>query len=350
MGYGIEIYAGCDVHFDRIFFESEVDQPSLALVDEYVQKEVFVQSEGAIGIENPEIKHMPFFLLRKRDGTGLYSTKDLALARIKFDEFNIDRSIYVVDVRQSDHFRHVFLTLKKMGFAQADKCVHVPYEMVELPEGGMSSRKGNVVLFRALREQLRETIINDFLTPKHGPDSDDPWSQAELELVAKQVSLGTIKFGMLERDVNQKIVFDMSEWVQFQGKTGPYLQYVAARTNSILRRSADEGHPLDERLCAGGDRLDAVLRTLEHPSERALLGQIAGLLSAVKQAAESNRPSTVVTYLFGFAKVFNDFIRDCHIKRAEGELKQARLLLVKAAREALAWGLLLLGIPAPERM
>jgi arginyl-tRNA synthetase len=106
---------------------------------------------------------MPFFMLRKRDGTGLYATKDLALARLKFEEYRIDRSIYVVDVRQSDHFRHVFLTLKKMGFTQAERCQHVPYEMVELPDGPMATRKGNVVLFRSLREQMTEHIRREYL-------------------------------------------------------------------------------------------------------------------------------------------------------------------------------------------
>lgn len=347
-----EIYQWCGVHFDRIFFESEVDQPSLTLVEEFLKKGTFIESDGAIGIENPEIKHMPFFMLRKRDGTGLYSTKDLALARMKFDEFKVDRSIYVVDVRQSDHFRHVFLTLKKMGFEQADRCVHVPYEMVELPDGAMSSRKGNVVLFRSLREELRETILKDFLLPKHGPASDDPWSDEELELAAEQVSLGTIKFGMLDRDVNQKIVFDMKEWVQFNGKTGPYLQYAAARTASILRKAADEGNSLDETYTASAAAFEQIAGTLAHPFERQLVNLVAGLPAAVYQAAATNRPSALVTYVYGLAKAVSELCasRECNVRKAQGDLQQARLLLVKASREALAWGLDLLGIPAPERM
>ena len=153
-----EIYAWCGVTFDRVFFESEVDEPGLALVEEYLERGVFVQSEGAVGIFNEEVKHMPFFMLRKRDGTSLYATKDLALARLKLQEHRIDRSIYVVDTRQSDHFRHVFLTLKKMGFPQADKCQHVPYEMVELPSGPMAGRKGNVILFSALRDKSNDLV------------------------------------------------------------------------------------------------------------------------------------------------------------------------------------------------
>ncbi|MCA9716719.1 MAG: arginine--tRNA ligase, partial [Myxococcales bacterium] len=153
-----EIYKWSDVEFDALFYESQVDEPGLRLVDEFLEKGVFTVSEGAVGIFNEEIKHMPFFMLRKRDGNGLYATKDLALARMKFERHSIDRSIYVVDVRQSDHFKHVFLTLKKMGFQQADQCQHVPYEMVELPDGPMATRKGNVILFRELRERMTATI------------------------------------------------------------------------------------------------------------------------------------------------------------------------------------------------
>jgi arginyl-tRNA synthetase len=118
---------------------------------------------------------MPFFMLRKRDGTGLYATKDLALARLKFEEYGIDRSIYVVDVRQSDHFKHVFLTLKKMGFTQAERCQHVPYEMVELPDGPMATRKGNVILFRSLREQMVAHIRREYLD-KFSPE----WPEQEI--------------------------------------------------------------------------------------------------------------------------------------------------------------------------
>jgi arginyl-tRNA synthetase len=339
-----EIYDWCDVHFDRIFCESEVDEPGLQLVEEYLKKGVFEESEGAIGIQNPEIEYMPFFMLRKKDGTSLYSTKDLALARLKFDEYDVDRSIYVVDSRQSDHFKHVFLTLKKMGFPQADKCVHIPYEVVELPGGAMAGRKGNVILFRALREQMERALREEVAKRAEG------WSEEDIAATAHQVALGAIKYGMLARDVNQKIVFDMPAWMNFEGNTGPYLQYVTARTASILRKGAEREKTLDPAVLSDPARTAAACAALEDPAERALIVALAGLPEVVTRAGEDLRPSPICAYLFDLAKTYNRFQIECNVINSEGELLQGRLLLVKATREALAWGLSLLGIPAPERM
>jgi arginyl-tRNA synthetase len=340
-----EIYAWADVHFDRVFYESEVDLPGLELVDEFLAKGVFEQSQGAIGIHNPEIKHMPFFMLKKSDGTGLYATKDLALARMKFEEFGIDRSIYVVDARQSDHFKHVFLTLKKMGFAQAERCEHVAYEMVELPEGAMSSRKGNVILFRALREQLATA-----LEQRHFEAQRDKLSAAEITQAIHQVSLGAIKYGMLARDNNQKIVFDMDKWTDVQGGDGgPTVQYVAARSASLLRKASERGMVLNPKLLEVGAELPAGV--FGHPAEQALLQAIAALPGAVAQAAQTLRPSMVCAQVYALAKAYNHFQQTCDvIHQVDPDVVQARLLVVTATREALSWGLALLGIPAPERM
>lgn len=339
------IYEWCGVVFDRIFYESEVDEPGLQLVEEYLQKGVFRESEGAVGIDNPEIKYMPFFMLRKKDGTSLYSTKDLALARLKFEEYAVDRSIYVVDQRQSDHFKHVFLTLQKMGFEQADKCVHVPYEMVELPSGAMSSRAGTVVLFRSLREGLASTLNENFFSKYEGE-----WTAAELSEALHQVSVGVIKYGMLNRDVNQKIVFDMAEWTDPQGNNGAYLQMMTARTASIQRKGVERGKELDEAVLSPGPAQDAACATLTHERERAIILALAGLGPAISEAADTLRPSSVCAYLYDLAKAYSRFQADCPVLPSEGDLLQGRLLLVKATREALAWGLSLLGIPAPERM
>ena len=338
-----EIYAWCGVHFDRIFFESEVDEPGLKLVDEYLHKGVFVASEGAIGILNPEVKHMPFFMLRKRDGTGLYATKDLALARLKFEEYRIDRSIYVVDVRQSDHFRHVFLTLKKMGFGQAERCQHVPYEMVELPDGPMATRKGNVVLFRSLRQQMTEHIRREYLDNFTGE-----WPEAEIVAAANMIALGAIKYGMLARDVNQKIVFDMRAWLELTGNTGVYLQYTCARANSILGKCAEVGKSLDPALLA--DLTSVPTPDEIHPDERALLLALDRLPASARAAAQQLRPSLLCTYLFELAQSFNTFNAHCPVKPSEGALLQRRLLLVTATLAAMRHALGLLGIPTPTRM
>ncbi|NVB39257.1 arginine--tRNA ligase [Pseudenhygromyxa sp. WMMC2535] len=345
-----QIYAWAGVEFDRVFYESEVDEPGLALVDEFLQKGVFVESQGAVGIENPEIEHMPFFMLRKSDGTGLYATKDLALARTKFEEFGVDRSIYVVDARQSDHFRQVFLTLKKMGFAQAELCEHVAYEMVELPDGAMSSRKGNIITIRALREQLAEALWASFFTALRESEEGASWTDAEFEAAIHQVSLGAIKYGMLNRDNNQKIVFDMAEWTKVQGGDGgPTLQYVCARSASLLRKADERGKAIDAALVSG-ERAPAP-GTLGDAAELALMREIINLPSAIGHAASRLRPSILCSQLYTLSRAYNRFQQQCNVLRQDDEaVLQARLLLVQASREALAWGLSLLGIPAPERM
>jgi len=341
-----EIYAWCGVTFDHLFYESEVDEEGLRLVDEHLRSGVFIESEGAVGVINEEVKHMPFFMLRKKDGTSLYATKDLALARLKFEQFAIDRSIYVVDVRQSDHFRHVFLTLKKMGFAQAARCQHVPYEMVELSDGAMSGRKGNVILFRALRERMIAHVESAYLEKFRGL-----WGDEEISTTAHQVALGAIKYGMLARDVQQKIIFDLEAWLDLEGNTGPYLQYTHARGASILRRCADEGKALDPAVLAGDEQaIDAATAALAAPQERELVITLDQLGAVLHQAAQQLRPSIVCTYLYELAKSFNRFNQACPVKPSEGALLQGRLLLVQATIRALARGLEVLGIPAPARM
>ena len=358
-----EIYAWCGVKFDRVFFESEVDEPGLKIVEEFVDRGVFVTSEGAIGIFNEEIKHMPFFMLRKRDGTGLYATKDLALARLKFEQYRIDRSIYVVDVRQTDHFRHVFLTLKKMGFAQAERCQHVPYEMVELPDGPMATRKGNVVLFRSLRQQMTAQIRSAYLDNFAGQ-----WPEEEIVETARLIALGAIKYGMLARDVNQKIVFDMPAWLELTGNTGPYLQYTAARAQSILNKCAEVDKVLAPQVLAGevqavcglftrsaavevGDEISLAEHIPDaEPSERELLLTLDRLPAAIRGAAQQLRPAQLCTYLFDLAQTFNRFNAACPVKPTQGGLLQRRLLLVTATVKAMHHALGLLGIPVPRRM
>jgi arginyl-tRNA synthetase len=286
-------------------------------------------------------------MLRKRDGTSLYATKDLALARMKFENDKIDRSIYVVDVRQSDHFRHVFLTLAKMGFAQAARSEHVPYEMVELPSGAMAARRGNVILFRALRERMVAHVISTYLEKYRGD-----WPDTEIEECAQHVALGAIKYGMLVRDVNQKIVFELEGWLELEGNTGPYLQWTAARVGSILRKGEEAGLRVDRELLADPSRLRAVLATLVQPEERELVTALDGLHPTVVQAAASLRPSVLCNYLFDLSKTTNRFVtsKNCRVLQSEGDVRVARLLLMAATHDALRWGLARLGIVAPQRL
>ena len=232
-----------------------------------------------------------------------------------------------------------------MGFEQAELCHHVPYEMVELPEGAMSTRKGTVVLFGDLRSKMTTRLKEGYFA-KYA----DEWEAGAVDAATHQVALGAIKYGMLARDVNQKIVFDMDAWMEFEGNTGPYLQYVGARTASILRKGEARGLALDPALLGDDLLARSTCASLEHAAERALLLKLDELPDAVGQAAEKLRPSLLCTYLFELSKAYNHFQAQCPVLTSEGSLLQARLLLVTAVRNALAWGLALLGIPSPARM
>ena len=202
------VYEWADVKFDSWYWESDVDASSVKLINEYYEKGLFVKDDGAIGIDLKAEK-LGFCLLLKSDGTGLYATKDLELARRKFIDHKVEKSIYIVDNRQSLHFKQVFKTLEKMGFDNAKNCYHLQYEMVELSDGAMSSRKGNIVALQELIDQMVNTIKNHHLE-KYKND----WSDAEIDSVANIVASGAIKYGMTRVDSNKKIIFDMDEWLK----------------------------------------------------------------------------------------------------------------------------------------
>ena len=184
------IYKWLDVHFDHFFYESQVSEDSQAIVDEYIKKGLFVEDQGAIGFDMSD-KKLGFFLARKSDGTTLYITKDLALAKVKFNEYAIDRSIYVVGSEQNFHFKQLFYALERMGFPQATKCYHLSYGMVVRPDGKMSSRAGNSFTFLQLINLVIEEI-NTYLE-KYSAE----WTKEQKEDTAHKLAVGAIKYGML---------------------------------------------------------------------------------------------------------------------------------------------------------
>lgn len=331
------IYDWLNVRFDNYFFESDVADSGKQLVKEYLTKGVFVKDEGAIGIRL-ETYNLPFFLLLKSDGTGLYSTKDLSLAELKFNKFKIDRSIYVVDVGQSLHFQQVFATLQEMGFKQAEKCFHLAYGMVVLPDGKMSSRKGNVIYFSQLKEALYNQITADFLDKYK-----DVWSEEEIENAAKLISIATIKYGMLNQDNNKNIVFDLSEWTAKSGNTGPYMLYAYARTRSIL-------NDFNEKF--GNLNLETInWSLLEHETEQTMISKISQFPSVMERAANANQAQQICIYLFEFSKDFSRMYSSCSVLKADNsELAAARAALVNACGLVIQKGLNLIGIETLERM
>lgn len=326
-----KVYAWAGIEFDHWYWESQVDAPSVRYVKELFEQGKLVRSEGAVGMDLSDV-NLGFCLLLKSDGTGLYATKDLELARRKFQS-GIERSVYVVDMRQALHFQQVFKTLERLGFEQAKNCFHLQYNFVELPDGAMSSRKGNIVPITALIQGMENMVKDQYLNRYRGE-----WSDDEINLVASQVAQGAIKYGMVKIDNNKKIVFDMQEWLKLEGDSGPFIQYSAARIQSLVKKMG----PL-------ADRIDWSL--LVHPAEKKLVTQLVNFHTVVLDAAEGDRPSVLCTYLLESAKRFNHFYHECSIGQAETEgLKQARLGLASVTGKILSQGLSLLGIPTPNRM
>lgn len=328
-----KVYRWADVQFDRWYFESEVDSPSLKFARDLLAQGKLVESEGAIGMDLNQEK-LGFCMLIKSDGTGLYATKDIALAHKKFEEYHLDQSYYLVDKRQAFHFQQVFKVLEKIGFAHAKDCHHLQYDFVELPDGAMSSRKGNIVPLTDLIEQMEETIRRDFLEKYRGD-----WSDQEISETASIIANGAIKYGMIRMDIGRKIVFDMKEWLKLDGETGPYLQYVCARIHSLCeKQNFNPQATVDWSV-------------LVHPAEVSLMHKLVQFNDVIRQATLGHKTATICAHLYETGKLFNSFYAECSVSKAENEaLKMARLSLSKACEETLAQGLALLGISTPKRM
>ena len=331
-----EIYGWLGARFDQIFYESEMGM-GLQIVEEGLRQGVFHRSEGAVGIDL-EAHKLGFFMVLKGDGTSLYSTKDLALAQIKFRDFGIEQSIYVVGAEQTLHFKQVFKTLELLGYGQAAQCHHLSYGLVMLPEGKMSSRAGNVILFSQLREGLNAYIESHYMHAHRGE-----WPEEEIEETTRRIAVAAIRYGMVKQDPSKSIVFNLEDWLVSEGDTGTYLCYAYTRIQSILRRVADEdGLTLQP---------DADYGLLTQENERALVRELYDFNRTASLAGAQLRPNLVANALFQIAKAFSRAYATSPVKQAESpELAQARLALFTATGHVLKQGLGLLGIEPPERM
>ena len=327
-----EVYRWAGVTFDAWYWESEVDSDSVALVREWQKKGLFIEDQGALGCDLKD-HGLGFCMLLKTDGNGLYATKDIELARRKFQERGIEKSVYVVDLRQAHHFKQVFKVLELMGFPHAKDCFHLQYDFVELPDGAMSSRKGNIVPLQALVDNMVAMVKRDYLERYRGQ-----WSDEEIEQTAQDVARGAIKYGMTRIDPSKKIVFAMDEWLKLDGESGPYLQYTHARIQSMARKLKAQGLG------------SADFSQLGAPQEAELLRLLPQFNTIVAQATEQYRPSILTAYLYDVARGFNSFYAECPVSAAPSGQKEARLMLAEACAQVLAVGLNLLGIPAPSKM
>jgi arginyl-tRNA synthetase len=330
-----ETFAWLNCSFDHFFYESEYGETSKELVREFQKKGVFVESQGAVGADLSK-DGLGFCVLIKRDGTALYATRDLALAQRKFEEFKVDRSVYVVDAAQTLHFQQVFRCLELMGYEQVRKCFHCSYAQVVTPEGKMSSRKGTVILMSALKERLLSKINSEFLDKYIGE-----WPDAERHEAARRIALATMRYGMLNVDNNSLVVFDMDAWTSKTGNTGPYMMYAYARTRSILRELGMDNLELAE----------AKWELLTDETEVDVLRLINEYHAVLESACERYSPHLLCSYVYDLAKRFSRMYQNCSVLHAEtAELKLARAALVCATGLVIQHGLSLLGIETVERM
>jgi arginyl-tRNA synthetase len=334
-----------DIKMDVWFFESEADEPAKQITEELIQRgiadderaqggAVIVKIDEKLGLTKE--KYRTNVLLRS-DGTTLYLAKDLALAKIKFEQYQVDRSIYVVDVRQSLHLQQAFAILKLWGFPQAEKCYHLGYGFVSLPEGAMSARRGRVVLFKDVYDEA----IKRVLAVESERSGNIP--EEERLKIAEQIGLGALVYSMLSVDNNKDIVFDINEALSFDGRTGPYIQNAHVRANSILKKSKVEG----QTSGLGPSTFDYDLT--KHEIE--LIEQISRFPNAVQQAANEYRPLVMAAYAYDLANAFHSFYHAVPVLQSEDEtIRNARLHLVAGAKQTLANALRLLDIKAPEVM
>jgi len=334
-----QIYNLLGESFDRIYFESEVEDTGSVLVegmiedgiaqDERPDGPVFIDLDAIAGTED---EYRVLVVLRS-DGSSLYATKDLPLAIQKFDEYDLTRSIYVIDVRQSLYMKQIFKTLEILGYEWANRMYHLAYELVNLPGNvTMASREGTVVLFDDLVSEATQRARQ--IVDEKNPELSDA-SKAE---ISRAVALGALKYTMLSRDNTKVVTFDWDAALDFNGQAAPYIQYAYVRAGSILKK-ANEDTP---DAVAFSDDLEK--------AEIDLIELITRLPAEVLRAAEELRPLVIANLSYDLAKAFNDFYNTCQVLNAEPAVRAYRLRLVAAARQAIANSLKLLGITAPSMM
>lgn len=310
------------------YFESEVEQDGKQIVQKLLTDGVAKKSQGATIIDL-EDEDLGAFLVLKSDGTTLYSTWDLALALKKEKDHAPDRQLFVVDMRQSLHFKQLFATLKRMGFTP--QLTHLSYDLVSLPEGTMSSRAGTIAKY----DDLKDTMITRLEEETRKRHED--WDDKKVQQTAKTIAIGSMLFMMLRQDPNSIITFDLEEALSFDGFTGPYLQYTVARIESIKKKTKVK------------PKADA--SKLTHALEHELIRKLAEYPAVVERAGKAFHVSLVAQWAFETAKVFAEYYHEVRvIDEEDAEMTAARLALIDAVRISLSNGMNLLGMGILKEM
>jgi arginyl-tRNA synthetase len=338
-----QMYAALDVRFDKYYFNSQEEKPGKAVVEDLVRRGIATDERpqgGAVIVKIDEVlgltkEQFRTAVILRSDGTALYATEDLALVQQKFSDYpDLTKSLYLVDVRQSLHFTQVFKILEIAGYEQAQKCGHIAYELVTLPGNVvMSSREGTVVL---LEDLLREATSR---AKEEARKKNPNLIEEQLDVVAKAVGLGALKYPILARENTRLVTFDWQSALDFNGQAAPYIQYAHVRCNSILRKAG--GLPEAEHSSFGYEL---------NPAEVQLIDLVSRFPSEVQRAAADYKPLIIASNAYDIAKAFASFYDACPVMQASPEVREARLRLVAATKIVLANALGLLGIEAPEVM
>ena len=339
------VYAGFDetykmmgVTFDKIYYESETYLEGKEKVMEGLEKGFFYKKEDGSVWADLTGEGLDHKLLLRADGTSVYMTQDIGTAKLRFADYPIDKMIYVVGNEQNYHFQVLSILLDKLGFEWGKSLVHFSYGMVELPEGKMKSREGTVVdaddlmaeMINTAKETSQELGKLDGLTPDEAAD------------IARIVGLGALKYFILKVDARKNMTFNPKESIDFNGNTGPFIQYTYARIQSVLRKAKEAGITLPSQLPAGIELSE---------KEESLIQMVADFAAIVKQAGEDYSPSAIANYTYDLVKEYNQFYHDYSILREEDEaVKVFRLALSENVAKVVRLGMGLLGIEVPDRM
>ena len=339
------VYAGFDetyrmmgVDFDKIYYESQTYLEGKQKVLEGLEKGIFYRREDGSVWANLTGEGLDEKLLLRADGTSVYMTQDIGTAKLRFDDYPINKIIYVVGNEQNYHFQVLSILLDKLGFEFGKGLVHFSYGMVELPEGKMKSREGTVVDADDLMEEMINTAGE--ISQELGKASE--MTDEEAKQIARIVGLGSLKYFILKVDPRKNMTFNPKESIDFNGNTGPFIQYTYARIRSVLRKAAESGIVLPETLPTG--------YTLSEKEEN-LIQMLADYASVVREAGSAYSPALIANYTYDLVKEYNQIYHDFSILREEDEaLKRFRLVLSANVAKIVKSGMALLGIEVPERM
>ena len=333
-----ETYKHLGVDFDKIYYESETYLEGKDTVLEGLEKGIFYRRDDNSVWADLTGEGLDEKLLLRADGTSVYMTQDIGTAKLRFDDFPINRMIYVVGNEQNYHFQVLSILLDKLGFAFGKGLVHFSYGMVELPEGKMKSREGTVVDADDLMEEMIGTArdISNELGKLDGLDKNDA------DAIIRMIGMGSLKYFILKVDPRKNMTFNPKESIDFNGNTGPFIQYTHARICSVLRKAKEQGIEIPEQL----DVNIAI-----SAKEEGLIQLLAEYADIVKEAGDTYSPACVANYVYDLVKEFNQFYHDYSIlNEADEDVKRLRLMLSANTAKIIKSGMGLLGIEVPERM